>query len=100
MDKAILNTQRLLILVALYLSGRLVFTDLVRITGIDKGKLGYHLSILEEKDLIRRRRHLTLLGPRLYIEITSKGERVLEQIIEALAKVTKNRKIKAKTETT
>lgn len=91
-DRAILNTQRLLILVALYLSGKLVFIDLVRITGIDKGKLEYHLSVLEEEGLIRRRRHLTLIGPRLYIEITCKGERILEQVIEALTNIIKDRR--------
>ena len=88
-SKAVLNTQRLMILIALYLSGRLLFTDLARVTGIGKGRLEYHLDVLEKEGLIRRRRYLTLLGPRVYIEITKEGEGLLKEVINALSKVVK-----------
>ncbi len=86
-DKALQNTQRILILVALYLTKRLGFIDLVRATGIDKGRLAYHLEVLEKHGLVSRRRYITLLGPRIYIEITSKGEEKIIRILEILGRV-------------
>lgn len=80
-DKSILNTQRILILTALYLSDRLMFIELSRITGIDKGSLEYHLKILEENGLVDRKTYITLTGPRIYLEITGKGRELMKKII-------------------
>ncbi len=53
-DEPLQNTQRILILVALYLSKRLTFTELSRITGIDKGRLEYHLEVPEKTWISRK----------------------------------------------
>ena len=90
-DKTISNTQRILILITLYLSTRLMFIELSRITGIDKGRLEYHLEILEREGLVKRRNHITLLGPRVYVEITERGEEIVEKIIDLLNRVKKNK---------
>ncbi len=87
LDKTIVNIQRLLILIALYLSKRLSFKELVKITGIDKGRLEYHLNILIKEGLLQRKNYITLTGPRVYLEITSKGEEYLEKIIVYLKKI-------------
>ncbi len=87
LDKTIVNVQRLLILIALYLSKRLSFKELVKITGIDKGRLEYHLKILIDEGLLRRKNYITLTGPRVYLEITSKGEEYLEKVIAYLKKI-------------
>ena len=44
---------------------------------------------LGKEGLIRRRRRLTLSGPRVYIEITKEGEGLLKEVINALSKVIK-----------
>jgi len=80
--RAIANIQRLAVLVALHLAGRLTFTELSRVTGIGKGSLEHHLKVLEEEGLVKRNRHLTLLGPRVFIGITSKGSEVVRKSLK------------------
>jgi len=85
--KPLQNTQRILILVALYLSKRLGFTDLVKVTGIDKGRMACHLEVLEKHGLVKKKKYIMLLGPRTYIEITKEGEETLENILKALDRI-------------
>ncbi|RLG82195.1 MAG: ArsR family transcriptional regulator [Thermoprotei archaeon] len=84
-EREVLNSQRLLILLALYLSGRLCFADLCRVTGLPKGRVWHHVQVLEEEGLVRRRCRPTLMGPRLYIEITNSGEELVKELLDALA---------------
>ncbi len=86
-DKALQNTQRILILTTLYLTERLGFTELARVTGIDKGKLEYHINVLEKEGYVERRMYITILGPRLFIKITSKGKERILHTIKVLAEI-------------
>ncbi len=86
-DRALANTQRILVLAALYLADRLCLSDLARVTGIDKGSLEYHLRVLEEKGFVVRKRILTPLGPRLFVEITDRGKNAVRELAKALSSV-------------
>ncbi len=91
LDKAIANTQRILILVTLYLAKKLTLTELSRITGIEKGKLVYHIRVLEEKGYVVNKKHITVMGPRTFIEITARGEGKVREIIDKLTKLVSRR---------
>ncbi len=91
LDKAIANTQRILILVTLYLTKKLTFTELSRITSIEKGKLAYHVKVLEKKGYVTNRKHITIMGPRTFIEITAKGEDKIREIIDKLTRLVSRR---------
>ncbi len=83
-SKALMNAQRVLILASLYLAGRLGFTELSRLTGVGKDKLEYHIRVLEQEGLVKRRWRFTVFGPRLYIEITQEGEKAFEEVARAI----------------
>jgi len=86
-----MSAPRILVLTALYLSQRLTFSELVRVTGLSKGSLEHHVAVLEREGLVKRVRRPTLAGPRLFIEITAEGRRVLERVIEVLSRVLRER---------
>ncbi|MEM1638155.1 MAG: transcriptional regulator [Pyrobaculum sp.] len=78
------NTTRMLILIALYVHGRLEFVELLYLTGAPKSSLHYHLSELEKHGLIAlrkavRSRQVTVA------ELTDKGRQVVEQVLKALS---------------
>ncbi len=84
-SRAFLNAQRILILIALYLAGRLMFTELSKVTGIGKGALEHHLGVLIGEGLVVRRYYLTLRGPRLFLKLTEKGKVEVEKMLEAMS---------------
>ncbi len=86
-DKALQNSQRILLLITLYMADRLIFTDLARVTGIDKGRLEYHLRVLEERGYIVRKRFITIAGPRLYIAITREGREKVREVLRVLSSI-------------
>jgi len=80
--REVVNPYRLAILVAVYISGKLTFTDLSKLVNLSKANLDYHLKVLERSNLIQRRKYITVLGPRTFIVLTEKGRRVVKELIK------------------
>jgi DNA-binding transcriptional ArsR family regulator len=71
--RALQNSSRLSILIALYVLKKAIFSDIVRYTGQPKSSVYQSLQILEDEGLVMVRYAITFKGPRKVIEITSKG---------------------------
>jgi DNA-binding MarR family transcriptional regulator len=87
-DPALNNSVRLGILLALYGVKSINFTQLLRAVEIPKSSLFTHLQVLEEAGYVRMVKRFTALGPRTFVEITEKGERVMREYSELIRKLT------------
>jgi len=83
-DEEIFNPKRFVIMTVLFLFKRLTEGDLVKATGIQWGSLSTHLSRLEKKGYIKRRRAITRKGVRTVVEITEYGYKKYREEIEKL----------------
>jgi DNA-binding MarR family transcriptional regulator len=72
-DPSLKSSTRGLILVSLALNRKMIFIDLLTLTGIGKGSLSHHLERLESSGYITVRTKATFSGDRSIIEITEKG---------------------------
>ena len=73
LDEDIVNPKRLLIMTVLFLMREVTEGDLAKATRIDWGSLSTHLSRLEKKGYVRRRKAITRKGVRTVVAITEKG---------------------------
>lgn len=77
---------RLIIMILLYLNGRMKFTELQRILGLTPGNLAGHIRKLREKGYIRvRKTYILELRPATIIEITPEGAKELLAFMRKLS---------------
>jgi len=79
LDKLIHGPARLAIMTILSTCQSADFLALQRLTGLTSGNLSVHLSKLAEGKLISYERQFVENKPRTKIEITEKGQQVLEK---------------------
>ena len=91
-DPALNNSVRLGILLALYGLKSINFSQLLKILDIPKSSLYTHLQVLEEGGYIRMVKKITPLGPRTFVELTDKGEEVMEQYSTLIGKILDKRR--------
>ena len=87
LDQTLINTPKLLIMVALYLFGPLYESSLAKMLGLTWGRLSTHLAGLEKAGYIERRRTLAPDRPRVVVSITKKGSAALIETLDALIKL-------------
>ena len=87
-DKALNNSVRLGILLALYYVGDyMTFNDLWRSLGIPKSTLHKHLTILKDAGLIEYRRGITIIGVRTIVRLTDEGKAVVRKYLELVSRL-------------
>jgi len=86
-DSIMKSSTRLLIVVSLSVNKRMVFTDLLKLTGVGKGSLSNHLERLSAGGYIRLRVTPTLRGPRTVAEITQKGLDTYQKYLGIIEKI-------------
>jgi DNA-binding MarR family transcriptional regulator len=86
-DVTMKSSVRLLIVISLSINRRMVFTDLLKLTGAGKGSLSNHLERLSIGGYIRLRVIPTLGGPRTIAEITQKGLDLYRKYLEIMEKI-------------
>jgi len=74
-DDDIFNPKRFAIMTVLFLFRKVTAGDLVKATGISWGSLSTHLSRLEKKGYVRRRKSIIKEGVRTVVEITEESYR-------------------------
>lgn len=79
LDKLIHEPARLAIMTILSASQSADFLALQRLTGLTSGNLSVHLSKLEEGKLITLDKQFVDKRPKTQIQITKKGQQVLEK---------------------
>ena len=87
-DKALNNSVRLGILLALYYVGDyMTFNDLWRFLGIPKSTLHKHLTILKDSGLIEYKRGITIIGVRTIVRLTDEGKAVVKKYLELVSRL-------------
>ncbi|ARM75363.1 transcriptional regulator [Acidianus manzaensis] len=86
-NKALNNSVRLGILIALSNFEKLSFSELLEYTKIQKSSLLMHLQVLEEEGLIIIKKQFTLSGPRTFANITTKGKDTVKKYFELINKL-------------
>ncbi|BCS92223.1 transcriptional regulator [Metallosphaera javensis (ex Sakai et al. 2022)] len=86
-NRALNNSVRLGILIALSNFERLSFSELLEYTKIQKSSLYMHLQVLEEEGLITIKKQFTLSGPRTYASITDKGKDTIKKYFDLVNKL-------------
>ena len=78
------SSTRVLILI-LALNQRMSFVDLQNSIGIGKGSLSHHLEKMESTGYVVSRTKATFRGDRTVVEITDKGMKAYDSMLEALS---------------
>ncbi len=84
LDENIVHPKRMLIMTVLFLARKITEGELSKATNISWGSLSTHLSKLERKGYIRRRKTITNRGVRTVVEITEKGYEAYKKEIEKI----------------
>lgn len=84
---ALRSSTRQAILMCLALNKKMRFTDLISLTGTGKGSLWNHIDHLERAGLVIRSKVSFFTSPRMYVEITPKGERVYEKLLDVIGRI-------------
>ncbi len=84
LNEDIVHPKRLLIMTVLFVAREVTEGELAKATGLSWGSLSSHLSRLETKGLVERRRKLTRKGVRTVVRITKKGYRAYIEEVEKL----------------
>ena len=85
------SSQRLLIIIILWINGKMRFYELQSTLGIGKGSLSNHLDRLADNGIISMKDILTIAGPGKSIELTGKGREIMEQYSRIMSMILKNK---------
>ncbi len=97
LDDDVVHSKRFLIMTTLFIFREMTEGDLAKATGIDWGSLSTHLSRLEKKGYIKRRKSITNRGIRTVISITRKGYEKYGEEVGKLRNILNNLDQKAST---
>lgn len=86
-DEEIFNPKRFAIMTVLFLFRRVTEGDLAKTTGIQWGSLSTHLSRLEKRGYVIRRKSITKEGIRTVVEITEEGYKKYSKEIGKLERI-------------
>ncbi len=78
------SSQRLLIIITIWYSGRMRFHELQRTLNMGKGSLSNHLETLSRNGLIKTRDIITLSGPGKMVELTDAGKDAVKEYIDLM----------------
>jgi len=84
LDPVLVNPKRLLIASILYMLGPRTMSFIQKALHIPWGPLYTHIKRMEKEGYIRVKKTITLLGPRTVIELTDKGLKAYEELLEKL----------------
>lgn len=83
----IIHSKRFLIMTVLFIFREMTEGDLAKATGIDWGSLSTHLSRLERKGYVKRRKAITRKGVRTVVSITKEGYERYKEEVEKLRNI-------------
>ncbi|AAK42293.1 ArsR family transcriptional regulator [Saccharolobus solfataricus] len=86
-NRALNNSVRLAILIALYTFGQMTFSELLEYSRIPKSSLTMHLQILEEEGLAVSKKGFTVNGVRTFVRITDKGKETVKEYFKIIGDV-------------
>jgi len=87
LDADIVDAKRLLIMTTLFIFREISEGELAKATGLSWGSLTTHLSRLENKGYIKKRKVITRKGIRTAVRITEKGYTKYKEEVEKLKKI-------------
>ncbi len=87
LDEDIINPKRILIMTTLFIFREVIESDLAKATGIGWGSLSTHLSRLEKKGYVKRKKAITKKGIRTVVCITEKGYKKYVEEVEKLKSI-------------
>ncbi len=90
-DPSLRSSTRILILISLALNQKMSFVDLHNSIGIGKGSLSHHLEKMESAGYVVTRTKATFNGDRTVVEITDKGMKAYDSMLEALSSLKRTR---------
>ena len=89
LDDNIVHPKRIVIMTVLFIFREITEGELSKATGINWGSLSTHLSRLEKKGYIERRKVITNKGIRTVVRITETGYRAYREEVEKLKNLIK-----------
>ena len=93
LDDNIVHPKRIVIMTVLFVFREMTEGELSKATGIDWGSLSTHLSRLEKRGYIERRKVITNRGIRTVVRITETGYRAYREEVEKLKALIKKAEI-------
>ena len=93
LDDNIVHPKRIVIMTILFIFREMTEGELSKATGIDWGSLSTHLSRLEKKGYIERRKMITNKGVRTVVRITETGYKAYKEEVEKLKALIKKAEI-------
>ncbi|QGA53696.1 ArsR family transcriptional regulator [Sulfolobus sp. E5-1-F] len=86
-NRALNNSVRLAILIALHTFGQMTFSELLEYSQIPKSSLLMHLQILEEEGLAIIKKGFTVNGVRTFVKITDKGRETVKEYLRLIGNI-------------
>jgi len=83
-NRALNNSVRLAILLALYTFTEMSFSELLEYSRLQKSSLSMHIQVLEEEGFVVSQKKFTINGVRTFIKITDKGKEVIKEYLKLL----------------
>ena len=83
-NRALNNSVRLAILLALYTFTEMTFSELLEYSRLQKSSLSMHIQVLEEEGFVVSQKKFTINGVRTFIKITDKGKEVVKEYLKLL----------------
>jgi len=83
-NRALNNSVRLAILLALYTFTEMSFSELLEYSRLQKSSLAMHIQVLEEEGFVVSQKKFTINGVRTFIKITDKGKEVVKEYLKLL----------------
>jgi len=83
-NRALNNSVRLAILLALYTFTEMSFSELLEYSKLQKSSLAMHIQVLEEEGFVISQKKFTINGVRTFIKITDKGKEVVKEYLKLL----------------
>ena len=83
-NRALNNSVRLAILLALYTFTEMTFSELLEYSRLQKSSLAMHIQVLEEEGFVVSQKKFTINGVRTFIKITDKGKEVIKEYLRLL----------------
>ena len=83
-NRALNNSVRLAILLALYTFTEMTFSELLEYSKLQKSSLAMHIQVLEEEGFVVSQKKFTINGVRTFIKITDKGKEVIKEYLKLL----------------
>lgn len=84
------SSSRLIIIMSLAIDKRIKLSDLMKVTGCGKGSIENHVSKLEEGGFVRTEKISFFKSPRVYAQLTDKGQNFYENYLRLIGKFLKD----------